>query len=112
MKLNILTLWIAIGVSIIIVTISNILASKVGLYFSGQNMELPYLSKLFYSGDLKSYLYPIPLCIWALIHTLRNPNDKDQSLLLITITLGISMIFLIIFIVALILPFIPVGVTI
>ena len=69
--------------------------------------ELPHISKAFLPDALLIYLYPVPLGAWALLHTLRNRDDRDQSMLLITTTLCISITFIGVFAFALALPFIP-----
>ena len=53
------------------------------------------------------YLYPIPLGIWALAHTIKSRDDRDQSLLIVTTTLSISFVFIAACALALALPYIP-----
>ena len=70
------------------------------------DVELPLISKVFYPESLLIYLYPIPLGIWALAHTIKYREDRDSSLLIITTTLSITMAFIAAFLLALVLPYI------
>jgi hypothetical protein len=104
---RIVSVWIAIGSSAAVAFLCFILADYAGRPIRYRGGELPRLSELFYPDALLVYFYPLPLCIWALAHTLRSPDDRDQSMLIVTTTLSLSIVFLSVFALALALPYIP-----
>jgi hypothetical protein len=110
MRQRIISVWIAIGSAASVALVCHLLAWLAGIIIQSRmdmDSELPHISKAFYPDALLIYFYPLPLGIWALLHTIRGRNDGDQSLLLITTTLGISIIFIVVFAFALALPFMP-----
>lgn len=110
MKRRIISVWIAIGSAAAVSSICHLLAWLAETAIRSHRImdsELTQISKVFLPDALLVYLYPVPLGTWALLHTLRSRDDRDQSLLLITTTLCISIIFIGLFALALALPFIP-----
>ena len=104
---RIVSVWIAVGSSAAVAFLCFILADNAGRPIRYRGGELPRLSELFYPDALLVYFFPLPLCVWALAHTLRSPDDRDQSMLIVTATLSLSVVFLSVFALALALPYIP-----
>jgi len=108
MKQRIVSVWIAIFSATAVACICHLLAGEAGIPIQSQlGAELPLISKVFYPDSVLIYLYPIPLWIWALLHTVISRDDREQSLLLITLIFSFSVIFIAGFILALALPYIP-----
>jgi len=103
---RIASVWIAITAAAAVAFLCFVLAGAAGRMILYDDVELPLISKIFYPDSLLIYLYPIPLGIWALAHTIRSRGERDLSLLVITTTLSISMAFFAAFSLALILPYI------
>lgn len=103
---RITSVWISITAAAAIAIFCFVLAGEAGRAITYEDVELPLISSVFYPESLLIYLYPIPLGIWALAHTIRSRNDRDLSLLIITSTLSISMVFIAAFILALVLPYV------
>jgi hypothetical protein len=104
---RIVSVWIAIGSSAAVAFLCFILADYAGRPIRYRGGELPRLSELFCPDALLVYLFPLPLCIWALAHTIRSRDDRDQSILIVTATLGITIVFIAVFALAIALPYIP-----
>ncbi len=103
---RIVSVWIAVIAAAVVAALCFALAGEAGRSILYRNFELPLISKAFYPESLLIYLYPIPLGIWALAHTIRSREDRDLSQLIITATLSITMAFIAAFSVALVLPYI------
>lgn len=104
---RIASVWIAITAAATVAVSCFALAAEAGRPILYRDGELPLITKFFYPDSLLIYLYPIPLGIWALAHTMRSREDRDLSLLIITTTLSITMAFIAAFSLALVLPYIP-----
>jgi hypothetical protein len=103
---RIASVWIAITAASAVAASCFALAGAVGRMIVYDDVELPLISKAFYPESLLIYLYPIPLGIWALAHTIRSREDRESSLLIITTTLSITMAFIAVFLLALVSPYI------
>ena len=106
---RLVSVWVAVGSSAAVSFLCFILADNAARSIRYRSGELPRLSELFYPDAMLVYFYPLPLCIWALSHTLRSSDDRDQSMLIVTATLSLSIVFLTVFALALALPYIPVA---
>jgi hypothetical protein len=101
------SVWLAIAGSASVSFVCYILAGEVGRPILYREVCLPLISRIFYPDSLLVYLYPIPLVIWALIHTLRSPYDHNLSHLIVTATYSTSILFIVVFALAIVFPFIP-----
>jgi hypothetical protein len=106
---RIVSVWIAVGSSAAVAFLCFILADNAARSIRYRSGELPRLSELFYPDAMLVYFFPLPLCMWALSHTLRSPDDRDQSILIVTATLSLLVVFLTVFALALALPYIPLN---
>jgi cytochrome c biogenesis factor len=104
---RIVSVWIAIASAAAVAILCFALAGEAARPILYRGAELPLISKAFYPGSMLIYLYPLPLGVWALVHTIRSRDDRDQSLLIVTATLSISFVFFAAFALALALPYIP-----
>ena len=104
---RIVSVWIAIASSAAVAILCFALAGEAARPILYRGAEMPFISKAFYPGSMLIYLYPIPLGIWAFAHTIRSRDERDQSILIVTTTLGITIVFIAVFALAIALPFIP-----
>ena len=104
---RIVSVWIAIASAAVVAILCFALAGEASRPILYRGVELPLISKAFYPSSMLIYLYPIPLGIWALAHTIKSRDDRDQSLLIVTTTLSISFVFIAACALALALPYIP-----
>ncbi len=104
---RIVSVWIAIGAAAAVAILCFALADEAARPILYRGADLPLISQAFYPDSMLIYLYPIPLCIWALAHTIRSRDDRDQSLLIVTTTLSISFVFIAAYALALVFPYIP-----
>jgi hypothetical protein len=107
MKQRLASVWIAVGAAAAVSILCYLLAGEAGRPIQARGGDLPLISKAFYPEAILIYLYPVPLAIWSLIHSVRRPDDRDQGLLIVTTTLSISIVFVAMFALALALPYIP-----
>lgn len=108
MIIRLISVWIAVLAASLLSLICHLLASELGGAFQQTSEgELPLISKLFFPGAIAIYLFPLPLLIWAVVHSARHRNNSDLSILIITVTLSLSLVFIGIYFFAMALPFIP-----
>lgn len=106
MIFRIASVWIAVASASIVSVICYAFAGSIG-YSEFGPFELPLISKFFYPDSIFLYLYPIPLVILALVHTIRTRDTKDHSHFLVAVTLSLTFVFLAAFLLAIALPFTP-----
>lgn len=104
---RIASVWIAIASAAAVSILCFNLADEAARPILSRGAELPLISKAFFPGSMMIYLYPILLGIWALAHTIRSRDDRDQSYLIVTTTLSISFVFIAAYALALAMPYIP-----
>ena len=79
------SVWISIASAATVSILCYILADEAGRPIQFRSDELPLLSKVFYPEALLVYLFPLPLALWSLSHTIRCPDDRDQGLLIVAV---------------------------
>lgn len=105
-----ISVWLAVGSASAVSCLCYVLAGELGRSAIAGEAELPVLSAAFYPPSFLVYLYPLPLLVWSMAHTLKRPEDRDESLLIITCALASSMSFIVIFAIAMTLPKLPIGI--
>lgn len=85
--------------------ICHLIAHQAGQYVLSTEMELPVISTAFYPGALLVYLFPLPLLIGAAIYSVWHRKNADLGLLLVTINLSTSIIFMAAFALAMLTPY-------
>lgn len=104
---RITSVWIAIASATAVAVVCHLMAGEVGRAIIRRDQDLTLLSSLFYPDAWMVYLHPLPLGIWALFHTTGGREDAGKSLLLITTTLCVTLIFIVAFMFGLVMPHIP-----
>jgi hypothetical protein len=107
MIIRLTSVWIAVSAASLLSLVCHLLASELGAFLQSSGGELPLISKAFFPGAIAIYLFPLPLVIWAVVHSARHRNNSDLSLLIVTVTLSLSLIFIAIYFFAMALPFLP-----
>jgi len=69
---------------------------------------LPGLTVLFYESSTWPYLFPIPIFLLAVLLSFRKKDNADNATVLAVATLSVTLLFLVIWLVAAVLPFIPI----
>ena len=111
MKTRLASVWIAVSSASLLSLICHSLAYDLAAYHRSLEAELPLVSAVFFPDALAIYLFPLPLLIWAALHCARSRDNPGISLLIVTATLSLSLIFIALFLLAMTLPFIPGYVT-
>jgi hypothetical protein len=106
MKTRIASIWILMIVIVGVSTSCYLTAGAIGRDYEWTTggAELPLVSKIFYPGALLAYLFPIPFLVWATYVSIR-PKGLERVLLVIVSSLGTSMLFLALFILAMVMPY-------
>lgn len=107
MKSRIISVWVAVLSAGAVAVICHCIAGEAGRPILHHGRDLPLLSRVFYPDALLIYFYPLPLGLLALFFTTGGRENTEKSLLLITITLCVTMIFIVSFILGIALPYIP-----
>jgi hypothetical protein len=107
MILHKLSVWVAILSAALVSNGCFLLAGEVARPLLYRGVELPLIARVFYPDALWIYFYPVPLGVWALIFSFKGRRDDGHGILLITTTLGVSLVFLTWFMLGLVMPWIP-----
>ena len=110
MIFRVTSVWIAVVSCSIVSIICYALASSIGFSEHGP-YELPFISKFFFPDAIVAYLYPVPLIILALLHTVYSREVGEHSQMLVALTLSSCLVFLSTFLLAIALPFTPKSAT-
>jgi hypothetical protein len=102
-----ISVWIAILSAACVSNGCYLLASGLGRPLRYEGAELPLLARVFYPDAFLIYLFPIPLGIWALRYSFKGSRDDGNGLLIVTTTLGVTMVFLAWCAWGLVMPWIP-----
>jgi len=95
MTQRIISVWITIASASAVAVVCHLMAGEAGRALILRDQDLTLLSSLFYPDAWMAYLYPLPLGIWALFHTTGGREEAGKSLLLITTTVCVTMIFIV-----------------
>lgn len=107
MILQKLSVWVAIFSAALVSSGCYLLAGEVARPLLSKEVELPLIARVFYSDALWIYLYPVPLGLWAVIYSSKQSRNDGHGVLLITTTLGVTIVFLAWFMLGLVMPWIP-----
>jgi hypothetical protein len=107
MILRLVSVWIAVVAAVMLALVCHLLASELGAFHRSLPADLPLISRVFFPDAIAVYLFPLPLVIWAAFHTVRSRAKADPALLIITTSLGLSLVFSAVYAYAMVLPFIP-----
>lgn len=108
MNLRLACVWSAVTAAFLVVVICHSLAWELGGRLKPHS-ELPLISAVFFPNALAVYLFPLPLAIWAAFHSVKNRGNSDLGILIVTVTLSLCLIFIAAFMLAMALPFMPIG---
>src|SRR5690606_14264531 len=103
------SVWVAVAASSGVALLCHLLALNIGRFQRWAGEELPLVSRWFFYDAVAVYLFPIPLGIWAAHHCIRSRDHRDLSYLIVAVALGWSLVFLALFLRAVVLPFLPIG---